>query len=98
MPVIWILLYVRMKSVSRGTPCIAGVCVCPAYKTCHRLFRLAARLNHTNRCRVSLRVKAMPLPRVIPALADLTQDIAGPLPVKLLQNWATGEREASGAP
>ncbi len=39
----------------------------------------------------------MPLPRVIPALADLTQDIAGPLPVKLLQDWATGAGEISAA-
>ncbi|HXJ40106.1 MAG TPA: hypothetical protein VNH18_12585, partial [Bryobacteraceae bacterium] len=39
----------------------------------------------------------MPLPKVIPALADLTQDIAGPLPVRLLQDWATGEQDLSAA-
>ena len=39
----------------------------------------------------------MPLPRVIPALADLTQDIAGPVPVQLLRDWATGEQDPSAA-
>ena len=39
----------------------------------------------------------MPLPRIIPALADLTQDIAGPLPVELLQNWAAGAQDATEA-
>lgn len=39
----------------------------------------------------------MPLPRIIPALADLTQDIAGPLPVELLQSWAGGSRDAAEA-
>lgn len=31
-------------------------------------------------------------PRAAPALADLTQDIAGPLPVALLQDWTSGTR------
>ena len=35
---------------------------------------------------------AVPLPRIIPALADLTQDIAGPLPVDQLHNWAAGSQ------
>jgi class 3 adenylate cyclase len=35
----------------------------------------------------------MPFPKTIPALADLTQDIAGPLPVDLLQKWATGTQD-----
>jgi class 3 adenylate cyclase len=39
----------------------------------------------------------MPLPKVIPALSDLTQDIAGPLPVDLLHRWATGEQDLSAA-
>src|SRR4051794_27385596 len=39
----------------------------------------------------------MALPKVIPALADLTQDIAGPLPVRLLQDWATGEQDIAAA-
>ena len=39
----------------------------------------------------------MPLPRVIPALADLTQDIAGPLPLALLQAWATGTQDVETA-
>lgn len=39
----------------------------------------------------------MALPRVIPALADLTQDIAGPLPVQLLQDWATGAQDLTAA-
>jgi len=39
----------------------------------------------------------MPLPKVIPALADLTQDIAGPLPVRLLTDWATGAQDLDAA-
>jgi len=39
----------------------------------------------------------MPLPKVIPALADLTQDIAGAIPVHLLHDWATGERDLFAA-
>jgi hypothetical protein len=39
----------------------------------------------------------MPLPKVIPALADLTQDIAGPVPLRLLHDWATGEQDLSAA-
>ncbi|MCX6543972.1 MAG: hypothetical protein NTV05_06105 [Acidobacteria bacterium] len=39
----------------------------------------------------------MALPRIIPALADLTQDIAGPLPVELLQTWAAGGQSAADA-
>jgi len=39
----------------------------------------------------------MPLPRIIPALADLTQDIAGPLPVELLQHWAEGSQSVADA-
>jgi class 3 adenylate cyclase len=39
----------------------------------------------------------MALPRVIPALADLTQDIAGPVPLDLLQNWAAGTQDLERA-
>ena len=39
----------------------------------------------------------MPLPKVIPALADLTQDIAGPVPVDLLHRWATGDQDLAAA-
>ena len=39
----------------------------------------------------------MPFPKAIPALADLTQDIAGPLPVDLLQNWASGTQDLARA-
>ncbi|MDZ4801687.1 MAG: hypothetical protein SGI92_26320 [Bryobacteraceae bacterium] len=39
----------------------------------------------------------MSLPRVIPALANLTQDIAGPVPVRLLQDWARGEQDLDTA-
>ena len=39
----------------------------------------------------------MPLPKIIPALADLTQDIAGPVPVSLLHAWATGEQDLDAA-
>src|SRR3954469_860406 len=37
------------------------------------------------------------LPKVIPALANLTQDIAGPVPVRLLQDWAKGEQNLDAA-
>jgi len=39
----------------------------------------------------------MPSPRVIPALADLTQDIAGPVPVGLLQDWGSGRADLESA-
>lgn len=39
----------------------------------------------------------MALPRVIPALADLTQDMAGPVPVSLLYNWAAGDQDDARA-
>lgn len=39
----------------------------------------------------------MPLPKIIPALADLTQDIAGAVPVELLRDWATGAQDLSTA-
>jgi hypothetical protein len=39
----------------------------------------------------------MPLPRVIPALADVTQDIAGELPVSLLHAWAAGSQDVESA-
>ena len=39
----------------------------------------------------------MALPKVIPALADLTQDIAGPVPVSLLYAWAAGDQDAARA-
>ena len=39
----------------------------------------------------------MALPRAIPALADLTQDIAGPVPVQLLRDWATGQQDLAAA-
>ena len=39
----------------------------------------------------------MALPKIIPALADLTQDIAGPLPIELLQSWASGNQNATEA-
>lgn len=32
----------------------------------------------------------MKFPKMLPALADLTQDIAGPVPVELLREWASG--------
>src|SRR6187402_792191 len=35
--------------------------------------------------------------RIIPALADLTQDIAGPVPLDLLYSWATGEQDDARA-
>lgn len=36
-------------------------------------------------------------PRIIPALADLTQDIAGPVPVELLYSWAAGDQNDARA-
>ena len=39
----------------------------------------------------------MALPKVIPALADLTQDLAGPVPVELLYAWASGEQQPARA-
>jgi hypothetical protein len=36
-------------------------------------------------------------PRTIPALADLGNDISGPLPVGLLDDWAAGERSEAAA-
>jgi class 3 adenylate cyclase len=39
----------------------------------------------------------MPFPKIIPALADLTQDIAGQVPVRLLQDWATGAQDLAAA-
>jgi hypothetical protein len=39
----------------------------------------------------------MPFPRAIPALADLTQDIAGPVPVGLLQDWGSGRADPASA-
>ena len=39
----------------------------------------------------------MALPKIIPALADLTQDVAGPVPVELLYAWASGEQKADRA-
>lgn len=39
----------------------------------------------------------MPFPRIIPALADLTQDIAGPVPVGLLQDWGSGKADLESA-
>jgi class 3 adenylate cyclase len=32
-------------------------------------------------------------PKIIPALADLTQDMAGPVPVSLLYDWAAGDQD-----
>ena len=39
----------------------------------------------------------MPLPKIVRALADLTQDIAGPIPVELLRDWAAGTQDAAEA-
>src|SRR5262245_57637505 len=39
----------------------------------------------------------MALPRLIPALADLTQDIAGPLPVELFREWVAGNQNVGKA-
>lgn len=39
----------------------------------------------------------MALPRLIPALGDLTQDIAGPLPVELFREWVAGNQNIDKA-
>ena len=39
----------------------------------------------------------MALPRLIPSLADLTQAIAGPLPVELFRDWVTGTQDLDKA-
>lgn len=39
----------------------------------------------------------MARPRIIPALADLTQDMAGPVPVSLLYDWAAGDQDDTRA-
>lgn len=39
----------------------------------------------------------MALPKLIPALADLTQDIAGPLPVELFREWVAGNQDVDKA-
>lgn len=39
----------------------------------------------------------MALPRIIPALADLTQDTAGPVPLELLRRWADGTQDVTTA-
>ena len=39
----------------------------------------------------------MRFPKTIPALADLTQEIAGPVPVSLLQDWARGTQDLDSA-
>src|SRR5947207_1008118 len=39
----------------------------------------------------------MALLKIIPALADLTQDIAGPVPIQLLHDWANGEQDIGAA-
>lgn len=39
----------------------------------------------------------MSAPRAIPALADLTQVSAGPLPLRLLHDWASGRRDLAAA-
>jgi class 3 adenylate cyclase len=39
----------------------------------------------------------MALPKVIPALADLTQDMAGPVPLSLLYDWAAGDQDDARA-
>lgn len=39
----------------------------------------------------------MKFPKMLPALADLTQDIAGPVPVELLREWATGATDEGKA-
>src|SRR5262245_4232325 len=36
-------------------------------------------------------------PKIVPALADLTQDIAGPVPLNLLQDWASGRQDVAAA-
>ena len=35
----------------------------------------------------------MALPKIIPALADLTQDMAGPVPLELLYSWAADDQD-----
>ena len=39
----------------------------------------------------------MARPRLVPALADLTQDIAGPIPVDLLTEWVAGRQDLDKA-
>jgi hypothetical protein len=39
----------------------------------------------------------MPFPRAIPALADVTQDLAGPVPLGLLQDWGSGKADLASA-
>jgi hypothetical protein len=39
----------------------------------------------------------MPLPKLIPALGDLMQDIAGPLPVELFREWVSGNQNVDKA-
>ena len=39
----------------------------------------------------------MALPRLIPSLGDLTQDIAGPLPVDLFREWVSGHQDLDKA-
>ena len=39
----------------------------------------------------------MAIPKIIPALADLTQDMAGPVPVSLLYDWAAGDQDDARA-
>jgi hypothetical protein len=39
----------------------------------------------------------MPFPRAIPALADVTQDLAGPVPLGLLQDWGSGRADLASA-
>src|SRR5262245_31757159 len=39
----------------------------------------------------------MPFPRAIPALADVTQDIAGAAPLGLLQDWGSGKADLASA-
>jgi hypothetical protein len=39
----------------------------------------------------------MALPKLTPALADLTQDIAGPLPIELFRDWVAGTQDVDQA-
>lgn len=39
----------------------------------------------------------MPTPKLTPALGDLTQDIAGPLPVELFREWVSGDQNVDKA-
>jgi hypothetical protein len=39
----------------------------------------------------------MPFPRAIPALADVTQDLAGPVPLGLLLDWGSGRADLASA-